>query len=94
MARSGIVKIAQGLGLTRSVLIDQHFNQRKRLGRLLTETMSFPQMLGVGVDEDTAAIVRNGHLSVIGRGTVTVVDPSHLVSANLGTTPDRSRSKI
>ena len=52
--------------------------------------MSYPQMLGVGVDEDTAAMVTpEGVLSVIGRGTVTVVDPSGLKSADLATTPEK-----
>jgi cyanophycinase len=90
LPRSGMVKIGQGLGLTRSLLIDQHFRQRDRLGRLLTAIMSFPDKLGVGVDEDTAAIVVDGHLEVVGRGTVTIVDSSHLHSNHLGTTPDQS----
>ena len=91
LARSGMVKLARGLGLTQKLLIDQHFHQRNRLGRLLTAVMSYPHMLGVGVDEDTAAMVApEGVLSVIGRGTVTVVDPSGLKSANLATTPDKS----
>ena len=91
LARSGMVKLAQGLGLTETLLIDQHFHQRNRLGRLLTAVMSYPTMLGVGVDEDTAAMVTpDGVLSVIGRGTVTVVDPSGLKSVDLATAPDKS----
>ena len=91
LARSGMVKLAQGLGITERLLIDQHFHQRNRLGRLLTAVMSYPHMLGVGVDEDTAAMVTpDGLLSVIGRGTVTIVDPSGLRSVNLATTPDKS----
>jgi cyanophycinase len=91
LARSGMVKLAEGLGLTETLLIDQHFHQRNRLGRLLTAVMSYPHMLGVGVDEDTAAMVTpDGVLSVAGRGTVTIVDPSGLKSVNLATTPDRS----
>jgi cyanophycinase len=91
LARSGMVKLGQGLGLTEKLLIDQHFHQRNRLGRLLTAVMSYPHMLGIGVDEDTAAIVRpDGALSVIGRGTVTIVDPSGLKSVNLATAPDKS----
>src|SRR5436305_139543 len=68
LARSGMVKLHQGLGLTTSLLIDQHFHQRNRLGRLLTAVMSYPDMLGIGVDEDTAALVtHDGQLSVKGR---------------------------
>ncbi|HXG63519.1 MAG TPA: cyanophycinase [Blastocatellia bacterium] len=91
LARSGMVRLVQGLGFLPSVLVDQHFHQRNRLGRLLTAVMSYPHMLGVGVDEDTAAFVNaDGVLSVVGRGTVTIVDASGLQSANLATTPDKS----
>jgi len=91
LARSGMVKLGEGLGLAQSLIIDQHFHQRNRLGRLLTAVLSYPKMLGVGVDEDTGAIVtHNGSLSVIGRGTVTIVDPSESHSVNLATTPDKS----
>jgi cyanophycinase len=48
-------------------------------------------MLGVGVDEDTAALVTNdGKLSVMGRGTVTIIDPRHAHSPNLAIAPDKS----
>ena len=91
LARSGMVKLGQGLGLTTSLIVDQHFNQRKRLGRLLTAVLTYPQMLGLGVDEDTAALVTaDGQASVIGRGTVTIVDASEARSVNLATTPDKS----
>lgn len=91
LARSGMVKLQEGLGLTESLLIDQHFHQRNRLGRLLTAVMSYPKMLGVGVDEDTAALVtHDGFLSVIGRGTVTIADASEAHSVNLAITPDKS----
>jgi cyanophycinase len=91
LARSGMVKLHQGLGLTTSLIVDQHFHQRNRLGRLLTAVMSYPDMLGVGVDEDTAALVTNdGKLSVMGRGTVTIIDPRHAHSPNLAIAPDKS----
>jgi cyanophycinase len=91
LARSGMVKLHEGLGLTTALIVDQHFHQRNRLGRLLTAVMSYPQMLGIGVDEDTAALVAgDGQLSVIGRGTVTIVDPHAMHSSNLAIAPDRS----
>ncbi|MEN3332562.1 MAG: cyanophycinase [Blastocatellia bacterium] len=91
LARSGMVKLQEGLGLTTTLLVDQHFHQRNRLGRLLTAVMSYPNMLGVGVDEDTAAMVTDdGKLSVMGRGTVTIVDPREMQSVNLATAPDKS----
>jgi cyanophycinase len=53
--------------------------------------MSYPDMLGVGVDEDTAALVTNdGKLSVMGRGTVTIIDPRLAHSPNLAIAPDKS----
>lgn len=91
LARSGMVKLHQGLGLTTSLIIDQHFHQRNRLGRLMTAVMSYPEMLGVGVDEDTAALVtHDGRLTVMGRGTVTIVDPRLMHSPNLAIAPDKS----
>jgi len=91
LARSGMVKLQAGLGLTTTLLVDQHFHQRNRLGRLLTAVMSYPNLLGIGVDEDTAAMVTDdGKLSVMGRGTVTIVDPREMQSVNLATAPDKS----
>ncbi len=90
LARSRLVKLGQGLGLTTSLIVDQHFQQRKRLGRLLTAVLTYPQMIGLGVDEDTAALVKDEQVSVIGRGTVTIVDASEAQSANLATISDKS----
>jgi cyanophycinase len=55
--RSGMVTLAPGLGLTNSVIIDQHFRQRDRLGRLLTALAYNPFATGIGIDEDTAAFL-------------------------------------
>lgn len=55
--RKNIVQMAPGLGLLREVVIDQHFAQRGRLGRLLTAVAQHPYVLGLGIDEDTAIIV-------------------------------------
>lgn len=79
-----MTQVAAGLGLVRSSVIDQHFDQRNRYGRLLMIVAQNPQLLGIGVDEDTAGVIeeRAGHevLRVIGRGCVTILDPAHLVS--------------
>jgi cyanophycinase len=70
-----MVQLASGLGLTDWLIIDQHFTQRARLGRLTTAVALNPGMIGIGVDEDTALILApNGDCEVIGSGTVTVVD--------------------
>jgi cyanophycinase len=75
--RAGSVTLSPGLGLTNRVIIDQHFRQRDRLGRLLTAMAYNPFAIGLGLDEDTAAFIApdNG-LEVIGSGAVTVVDAS------------------
>jgi cyanophycinase len=67
--------IAAGLGVLPGVIIDQHFQQRNRLGRLLSLIAQNPSLLGIGVDEDTAGIVGPDQvLEVIGRGSITIVD--------------------
>ncbi len=74
-------QLSAGLGLLRGVVIDQHFEQRNRYGRLLSLIAQSPSLLGLGIDEDTAAVVHEGsRLEVIGRGAVTVVDGQHVVS--------------
>lgn len=73
------VNLAPGLGLTNSLLIDQHFVQRDRLGRLLTAISYNPFMLGVGIDEDTAIFISPEEIfEVVGSGAVTVIDPIDL----------------
>jgi cyanophycinase len=70
-----MAQISAGLGLLPGVIIDQHFQQRNRLGRLLTLVAQNPSLLGIGIDEDTAGIVTPDMvLEVIGRGSVTIVD--------------------
>jgi cyanophycinase len=72
-----MAQISAGLGLLPGVIVDQHFQQRNRLGRLLSVIAQNPSLLGLGVDEDTAGVVGADHvLEVIGRGSITVVDGS------------------
>lgn len=72
-------QLAPGLGLTNKIIIDQHFRQRDRLGRLLTAISFNPFLVGLGIDEDTAAIIGpDDVLEVVGSGAVTVVDPQDL----------------
>ena len=75
--RSNIVTLAPGLGLTNRVVIDQHFRQRDRLGRLLTALAYNPFAIGVGLDEDTAAFIGPDEtIEVVGSGGITIVDCS------------------
>ena len=74
-----MVTMAPGLGLTNNFIIDQHFRERDRLGRLLTALAYNPFAVGIGLDEDTAAFIRPGDdLEVVGSGGITVIDPTHL----------------
>jgi cyanophycinase len=74
-----MVQLAAGLGIVQGVVIDQHFEQRGRIGRLLALVAQSPSLLGIGVDEDTCAVVTSDRvLHVIGRGAVTLVDGSHV----------------
>jgi len=75
----GSVTLSAGLGLTNRVIIDQHFRQRDRLGRLLTALAYNPFAVGMGLDEDTAAFIGPDEtIEVVGSGAVTVVDPSEV----------------
>jgi cyanophycinase len=74
---SGSVRLAPGLGLTNRFIIDQHFRQRDRLGRLITALAYNPFAVGIGLDEDTAAFIGPDEtIEVVGSGGVTIVDAS------------------
>ncbi|WP_120634251.1 cyanophycinase [Ruegeria sp. EL01] len=80
----GNITLAPGMGLTNAVIIDQHFTQRNRLGRLLTASSFNPFLIGLGIDEDTAAFIGSDNIvEVVGSGTVTVVDASHLTHSSM-----------
>lgn len=73
------VSLAPGIGLTNTAVIDQHFSQRSRLGRLLTALSYNPFLIGVGIDEDTAFLIDgDGKGEVVGSGLVTILDASEL----------------
>jgi cyanophycinase len=68
-------QVTAGLGLIRGVVVDQHFDQRARYGRLMSVIATSPHLLGIGIDEDTAIVVADhGEFTVMGRGAVFVVD--------------------
>jgi len=82
---SGSVRLAPGLGLTNRFIIDQHFRQRDRLGRLITALSYNPFSVGIGLDEDTAVFIGPDEtLEVEGSGGVTVVDASEVSFSSIG----------
>jgi len=77
--RGDLVALSPGLGLTDLLIIDQHFRQRDRLGRLLTALAYNPRPIGIGLDEDTAAFLDAGDaIEVLGSGAITIVDPAEV----------------
>lgn len=91
--RIGDLHMAPGLGLIRDVIIDQHFAERGRLGRLLGAIAQNPRVLGVGIDEDTAIIVEGGMFQVVGNGAVYVIDGASVSRSNIAEAePERTLS--
>lgn len=81
--KKNTVKLAPGLGLLEETVIDQHFAQRGRIGRLLTAVAQNPFIIGIGIDEDTAIVVNQaGQFRVIGSQTVTVIDGRSIQYSN------------
>ncbi|ULH17651.1 cyanophycinase (plasmid) [Deinococcus sp. KNUC1210] len=81
--RAGDLNMAPGLGLIGGVIIDQHFAERGRMGRLLGAVAQNPRVLGIGIDEDTAIVVQGRAFRVIGSGAVYVVDGSEISHSNI-----------
>lgn len=81
--RIGDLHMAPGLGLIRDAIIDQHFAERGRIGRLLGAVAHNPRMLGVGIDEDTAIEVEGESFQVLGGGAVYVVDAESVSVSNI-----------
>ena len=74
-----LVDLTEGLGIVPELLVDQHFHNRNRMARLLSAIAAHPNRLGVGIDEDTSiALTGNGSFEVIGKGSITIVDPGDM----------------
>jgi cyanophycinase len=74
-------RLTSGLGLLPGVIVDQHFDQRARYGRLMSMVAGSPDLIGIGIDEDTAAEIHDGRLlTVLGSGAVFVIDARAAVS--------------
>lgn len=81
--RVEVVEMDQGMGFLPGVVLDQHFAQRGRLGRLLSALAQEPVVLGLGIDENTAIVVNGDVFEVIGEGAVTIVDVANITHSNL-----------
>lgn len=86
---AGQATLAAGLGLTNRLVIDQHFRQRDRMGRLLSALAYNPFAIGIGLDEDTAAFIApNDVFEVVGSGGITVVDAGSIEHSSMAETPE------
>ena len=81
--RFGNVEIGPGLDFVKGTIIDTHFSQRGRCGRLMTAVAHYPQDIGLGIDEDTAILVNGAEFRVLGSGSVIIVDGSSMTHTNL-----------
>jgi cyanophycinase len=81
--RAEKVRIGPGMDLMVGVMVDTHFSQRGRHGRLLAAVAHYPQDLGIGVDEDTALVVDRTEFRVIGSGAVTLIDGGTMTYTSL-----------
>jgi len=89
--RKAMMHFAPGLGLINRLLVDQHFGARGRTGRLVTALAHNPFLLGVGLDEDTAIEVAPDRImTVLGRGSVTIVDGAHMTYNDIYRLPDNA----
>ena len=80
----GSLQMAPGLGFLPGVIVDQHFAERGRIGRLTAAVAQNPRILGIGIDEDTAIVCDPKHcFRVLGSGAVYVVDGSDVSYTNL-----------
>ena len=81
--RKGSTLLAEGLGLLPDVILDTHFTERGRFGRLIEAVATHPGLLGVGIGENTAIVVRDGEAEVIGAGNVVVMDAREMRGSNV-----------
>lgn len=89
--RKAMMHFGPGLGLIRGVVVDQHFGARGRAGRLMTAVAHNPELLGLGLDEDTAVeIDASGMLTVLGSGSAIVVDGAGMTHTDIHSVPDQA----
>ncbi len=81
--RVNVVEMGPGMGFLPGIVVDQHFLQRGRLGRLLSALAQQPAVLGFGIDENTAVVIQDNKFEVVGEGAVTVVDIADVIHTNI-----------
>lgn len=80
-----LVDMATGLGIIPDIIVDQHFHNRNRMARLISAISMYPDRCGIGIDEDTCALFESDTIfKVLGKGSVTVVDPGEASYTNQG----------
>ncbi len=80
----GEIKITSGLGFMDNVIIDTHFVQRGRIGRLFQAVVGNPKTLGIGLGEDTGLLIKNGvSMEALGSGLVIIVDGRQILDSNI-----------
>jgi cyanophycinase len=92
--RIGDIHMAPGLKLIKDVIIDQHFAERGRIGRLLGAVALNPRILGIGIDENTAIIVHDRKFKVLGAGAVYIVDGAGVSSSNIAEAEEKRTLSI
>ncbi len=86
-----LVDLTNGLSLIPELLVDQHFHNRNRMARLMSAIAAHPDKLGIGIDEDTCAAFENNFtFKVLGKGTITVIDPGEMLHTNYLESDDQS----
>lgn len=90
-ARLSSPRMSAGFGIVTNLLIDQHFRERDRFGRLMAAVLCNPECLGLGLDEDTAVLFEEGdRFRVFGRGSVTILDGTEIAANEIGVVPEDS----
>ena len=80
-----LVDMTNGLGILPDMIVDQHFHNRNRMARLLSAIATHPDKIGIGIDEDTCALFEGeSQIQVMGKGTVTIIDPIEMSYTNAG----------
>ena len=90
--RPGSTELAEGLGLCPGVIVDQHFLRRQRFNRLYSAVLDHPEEIGLGIDESTGVIWRDGIVEVVGTGSVLVIDARQAIVSQVDEAPNASEA--